>query len=176
MTQLSNKVDALTQLLTPATNDGTFDPETVKSLASQLGQTTHKVINSTFSFINNLLPPRRFIYLCLIIILVLIFVSFALSIFFRLKPQTLTFNKPSTPTDTDPIQNATQNTEQACFEIENEISHTQTDKSKAIKKQQTNLFEYQLRITSATNRPKTRQPLHPLVSLFHELLAQDNSE
>ena len=49
LTQLSNKVDALTQLLTLSTNDRTFDPETVKSLASQLGQTAHKVINSTFN-------------------------------------------------------------------------------------------------------------------------------
>ena len=176
LTQLSNKVDALTQLLTLSTNDGTFDPETVKSLASQLGQTTHKVINSTFSFINNLLPPRWLIYLCIIIILVLIFGSFALSIFFRLKPQTLTINKPTSTTDTDPVQNTTRNTEQACIEIENEISHTQTDRPNAIKKQQTNLLEYQQKITSATNRPKTKQPLHPLVISFRELLAQENSE
>ena len=176
LTQLSNKVDALTQLLTLSTNDGTFDPETVKSLASQLGQTTHKVINSTFSFINNLLPPRWLIYLCIIIILVLIFGSFALSIFFRLKPQTLTINKPTSTTDTDPVQNTTRNTEQACIEIENEISQTQTDRPNAIKKQQTNLLEYQQKITSATNRPKTKQPLHPLVISFRELLAQENSE
>ena len=151
-------------------------PKTVKSLASQLGQTTHKVINSTFSFINNLLPPRWLIYLCIIIILVLIFGSFALSIFFRLKPQTLTINKPTSTTDTDPVQNTTRNTEQACIEIENEISQTQTDRPNAIKKQQTNLLEYQQKITSATNRPKTKQPLHPLVISFRELLAQENSE
>ena len=32
-------------------------------------------------------------------------------IFFRLKLQTLTINKPITTTDTDPVQNTTRNTE-----------------------------------------------------------------